>query len=189
MEAQAAHGQSVVVLVKVDELDLAVQAVRGSEGLSALLQSGDIAAPVIISPVTMLSVVMERMRETADVASRFTGTLGALGINILAVTEGTRSLTAVIKGENTPRAVRGVHAAFNLSRQVCSVLVVGAEIGQGRYGSSTAASSLVRTLQKQCDRLARCHSLELRLVGAYVKGLKPLGMGGAKKSQGTGAYT
>ena len=106
------------------------------------------------------------MRETPNVASRVTGTLGGLNINVLAVTEGSRSFTCVIPGPDTPRAVRGVHAAFNLSRQICSIMIIGAP-AEGFNGSSTTAESLVDVISEQGPLLEK---EQLRVVGAVGMG-------------------
>ena len=155
-------GQSVVVLIPIGELEALEAALN--KALAPLISQKEVAPPNIVQPVTMLSVVLDQMRKTPKIASRITWTLGQLGINILAVTQGSRSFTTVIKDSDTARAVRGVHAAFNMSRQLCSVVVIGGQ--QGEHGSSTTAPALVNVLQTQMSRLQRELSLDVRLVGA-----------------------
>ena len=162
MEAQAAHGQSVVVLIPIGELEALKAALN--KALAPLISQKEVAPPNIVQPVTMLSVVLDQMRTTPKIASRISWTLGQLGINILAVTTGKRSFTTVINASDTARAVRGVHAAFNMSRQLCSVVVIGGQ--QGVHGSSTTAPALVTVLQTEMSRLQRELSLDVRLVGA-----------------------
>ena len=122
MEAQAAHGHTIVFVIPSDESSLVLDTL--TQALSAAIQSGDVAAPRIITPVTMLSVVLEDMRDNPSVSSRVTGTLAQLGIKVLAVTMGSRSFSCVINGEATRRAVRAVHDAFNLSEQQCSLCII-----------------------------------------------------------------
>eukprot|EP00949_MAST-11_sp_MAST-11-sp1_P003066 g3066.t1 len=166
MEAQAAHGHTIVFVIPSDESSLVLDTL--TQALSAAIQSGDVAAPRIITPVTMLSVVLEDMRDNPSVSSRVTGTLAQLGIKVLAVTMGSRSFSCVINGEATRRAVRAVHDAFNLSEQQCSLCIVSGT--QCQYGSSTTAMSLVNVISEQNPRLRKELDLNLNIVGACVSG-------------------
>ena len=106
LESQAAHGHSCVFVVPMSETEAAVAALTKS--LATAISEGTVAEPTIASPVTMLSVVLEDMREHPDVASCVNGTLASLDIKVLAVSMGTRSYSCVVSGgETTVRAVRG----------------------------------------------------------------------------------
>jgi aspartokinase/homoserine dehydrogenase 1 len=164
MESQAAHGHSIVFVIPQKEADATLNALNKS--LRNYVEQGEVAAPVVTTNVTMLSVVLESMRLNPDVAARLCSTLASLGIHLLANTLGQRSYTCVIAGKDTKRAVRGVHATFNLSVQVCSVFVVGA--AQCKFGSSTTATSLVRVVADEEERLRTEMQLHLRLVGVVV---------------------
>lgn len=167
LESQAAHGHSCVFVVPMSETEAVVAALTKS--LATAISEGTVAEPTIVSPVTMLSVVLEDMREHPDVASCVNGTLASLGIKVLAVSMGTRSYSCVVSGgETTVRAVRGVHNAFNLSEQHCSLFIVGAS--QCHYGSSTTAISLVEVIRAQSARLQRELNLHLNLVGVMCVG-------------------
>ena len=63
-------------------------------------RSKDLNPIHVIKNVSMLSVIHGNIREMTNVAAKFTGTLGALGVNILAVAEGSHSFTCVIPGPN-----------------------------------------------------------------------------------------
>eukprot|EP00040_Diaphanoeca_grandis_P000873 m.16711 g.16711 ORF g.16711 m.16711 type:complete len:974 (+) comp11169_c0_seq1:510-3431(+) len=164
METKAAHCQNMSVVIPESELEPVEQ--RLNKELAAMIADHEVKPLVVIKHVTMLSIVIENLRTTADVASRVTGTLGALDINILAMAEGCRSLTCLINGDETAIAVRGVHTAFNLSRQQCSLFVLGAR--QGVRGSATTASNLVRVISEQSHRLQKEQSLNLCVVGALA---------------------
>jgi hypothetical protein len=131
---------------------------------ASLIEQKDVSPVNIVQPVTMLSVVLDKMRSTPNIASQITYALSSLGINILAVSSGARSFTSVIAAADTVRAVRGVHSTFNLSRQLCSVVIIGG--AQGSHGSSTTAPALVAVLEEQHARLQRELWLDMRLVGA-----------------------
>lgn len=167
LESQAAHGHSCVFVVPISETGSVIAALTKS--LATSIAEGTVAKPTLVSPVTMLSVVLEDMRSHPDVAACVNGTLAGLGVKVLAVSMGTRSYSCVISGgDTTVRAVRGVHNAFNLSEHHCSVFVVGAS--QCHYGSSTTATSLVKVMASQSARLEKELGLHLHLVGAMCVG-------------------
>ena len=161
MESQAAHGQSVVVLVHMNELERSKKLI--GKDLDAWFKSKDLDPIHIIKNVTMLSVVQGNIREMTNVAARFTGTLGALGVNILAVAEGSHSFTCTIPGAMTQRAVLGVHSSFNLSCQRCSLVIVAGT--KGLHGSGTTSSSLIKVLEEQANMLERDQEVQLKVVG------------------------
>ena len=168
MESVAAHGHSVMFVIPQAEADATIIALN--KAMRIHVEEGEVNSPVVTSNVTMLSVVLESMRENPHVAAQLCSTLSALGISLLANTLSARSYTCVIAGEETKRAVRGVHATFNLSEQVCSVVVIGAK--QCKFGSSTTATSLVGMMSDEQPRLRAEMSLHLSLVGAAVSGTK-----------------
>ena len=166
MESVAAHGHSVMFVIPQEQSVATIVALNKS--LKVHVEQGEVTLPVVTSNVTMLSVVLESMRENPDVPATFLSALSALGISLLANTLGQRSYTCVIAGKDTKRAVRGVHSTFNLSQQVCSVVVVGAK--QCKFGSSTTATSLVKMVTDEQMRLRKEMSLNLNLVGVTVSG-------------------
>ena len=149
MESQAAHGQSAVVLVDMKDLGRSKSMIE--KELDAWFRSKDLDPIHVIKNVSMLSVIQGNIREMTNVAAKFTGTLGALGVNILAVAEGSHSFTCTIPGPATQKAVLGVHASFNLACQRCSL-----DRGcwrKGLYGSGTTSSSLLSVLEEQASML------------------------------------
>lgn len=90
-------------------------------------QSHEVGPLRVRAPVTMLTLVGEAMGRTPNVAGRFFGALGQIGVLVRASAQGAgeRSISAVIDGEDTALAVRTVHAAFNLAAQEVNLLVLG----------------------------------------------------------------
>ena len=161
MESQAAHGQSAVVLVDMKDLGRSKSMIE--KELDAWFRSKDLNPIHVIKNVSMLSVIHGNIREMTNVAAKFTGTLGALGVNILAVAEGSHSFTCVIPGPTTQKAVLGVHASFNLACQRCSLIVAAG--AKGLYGSGTTSSSLLSVLEEQASMLERDQDVQLNVVG------------------------
>ena len=163
MANQAAHGQSVAVVVPSDRVDRACDAIR--RALRDELARGDLEALSVRTPVTLLSLVAEVMGRTPNVAGRFFGALGSMGVNVLAIAQGAsaRSVSAVIGADDTAVAVRTVHAAFNFSHQEVNLLLVGC---------GTVGSALIDQIRSQRDALLARQDVRLRIVGiANSKGV------------------
>lgn len=122
------------------------------------LRSREVVAIRVRQPVTMLTLVGEAMGRTPNVAGRFFGALGQIGVLIRASTQGAgeRSISAIIDGEDTALAVRTVHAAFNLAAQEVNLLVLG---------KGTVGRELLAQIAAQQQELARSQDVHIKLTG------------------------
>lgn len=156
MENQAAHGQSMGLVVPAAQAEAARGAIE--EAMERELRRGEIEPISVRQPVTLLTLVAEAMGRSSGVAGRFFGALGAVGVNILASVQGasSRSIAAVIDDGDTPVSVRTVHAAFNFAHQKVSLLLLG---------KGTVGGHLIQQLQAQREILKRDHDLLLDVVG------------------------
>jgi aspartokinase/homoserine dehydrogenase 1 len=156
LEAQAAKGSGVALLVEGKDAARAERALR--EELRRELEDGHLAELRVRAPVTLVTLVAEAMGRTPNVAGRFFGALGALGVNVLASAQGAsaRAISSVIGAEDTAVAVRSVHAAFNLAAEQVSLLVLG---------KGTVGGHLLAQIAEQRGRLAAEHDVDLRVVG------------------------
>lgn len=156
MATQSAHGQAVAVAVPRAEVARGLVAIR--EALEIELQRGDVEEPSVREPVTLLTLVAEAMGQTVNVAGRFLHGLGAVGIGIRAVAQGasSRSISAVIDGEDTRVAVRTVHAAFNFAHQEVSLLVLG---------KGTVGGQLLAQIRDGRQQMERDQDVVLKVVG------------------------
>jgi aspartokinase/homoserine dehydrogenase 1 len=156
MANQSAHGQSVAVVVPQALVDRACDAIR--RALRDEIARGDLDDLSIRSPVTLLSLVAEAMGRTPNVAGRYFGALGAMGVNVLAIAQGasSRSVSAVIAADDTAVAVRTVHSAFNFSHQEVNLLLVGC---------GTVGSALLEQINSQREALLARQNVLLRVVG------------------------
>ena len=156
MASQSAHGQAVAVVVPQAQLERAKSAIT-----AALAREGERedAEPLgVRAPVTLLSLVAERMGSADNVAGRFFDALGAVGVSVLAIAQGasSRSISCAIDAASTPVAVRAVHAAFNFAHSEVSVLILG---------KGTVGRPLLEQIAAQSASLARDHDLSVRVVG------------------------
>jgi aspartokinase/homoserine dehydrogenase 1 len=115
MTVQAAHGQVMSLVVPLSKLHLARSVIESE--LEADLASGAIVPVHQESPVTLLTLVGDRVSAQSNVAGRFFCSLGEAGINVRAIGQGvgSSSISAVISSTHTAKAVRTVHAAFNFA--------------------------------------------------------------------------
>jgi len=153
MATQAAHGQAVSVVIPRAEVPRARAAIEGALAPELALE---LVEPVrVLEPVTLLSLVSERMSGSAP--GRFFEALGAIGVDVHAIAQGksSRSISCVIGAEDTALAVRAVHAAFNFAHQQVSVCVLG---------KGTVGRELYKQIHAQSAVLEREHDVSVRLV-------------------------
>ncbi|MBL9100780.1 MAG: aspartate kinase [Myxococcales bacterium] len=155
MANQAAHGQAVSVVVPRAEAERAVEAVERE--LQVEHARGEVEGPGVRAPVTLLSLVSERLGPRTTPAQFFRA-LGGVGVPIRAIAQGTgsRSISCVVDGEDTALAVRTVHAAFNFAHEEVHVLV----LGHGVVGSE-----LLAQIHQQRATLESRHQLRINVVG------------------------
>ncbi len=118
---QAAHGQSFSALVSNEHFKKAEAAIL--EEFSAEFTAMEVDPLVKRENVTMLSLVVNNLLETKDVARRFFYALSVKDIACAHMATGPRSLSCTIDAKDTAAAVRAVHDAFHFSRQLSLVTV------------------------------------------------------------------
>jgi len=156
MATESALGQNITLAVPEN------QAQRVCEVLDDCFEeeraSGSMVRWEPHAPVTLLTLVLENMGTTPNIAGRFFSTLGNLGIDVRAISQSAseRSISCAIDGAQTSTAVRAVHAAFNLAHTEMSLLL----LGKGVVGKS-----LLSHIAQQAETLRDKHRIALRLVG------------------------
>jgi aspartokinase/homoserine dehydrogenase 1 len=156
LETQAPRGSGVAIVTLEADAPRAKAALEAE--LAAELASGDLDPVRVSGKVTLLTLVAEAMGRTPNVAGRFFSALGNVGVNVLASGQGasSRAVSAVIAADDTPVAVRTVHAAFNLAEERVSLFVVGKGVVGG---------ALMAQLAAQTEVLRRDYGVRLSLVG------------------------
>jgi aspartokinase/homoserine dehydrogenase 1 len=122
------------------------------------LRQGQIQNVDVLPGCSILSVVGDGMAGTPGVAAKVFGALGAAGVNVRAIAQGSseRNISLVIDDRQTTRALRAVHSAFYLSPHTISI---------GLIGPGAVGSVLIDQLASQTARLRRDFRLDLRLRG------------------------
>ncbi len=139
MMTQSAMGQAIGVVVPHADADRALSLLFDT--FAEEIARGDVHAPTVTMPVTLLTLVAEAMGRTPSVAGRLFGALGGIGVNVLAIGQSAsaRSISCVVHGEDTAQAVRAVHAGFNLAHRRITVLLAGAGVVGSELLSQIAA--------------------------------------------------
>jgi bifunctional aspartokinase / homoserine dehydrogenase 1 len=133
---------------------------KAEQVLQPLAEAEDVAVQPTLAPVSLVSLVAERMGRRANVAGRFFHALGNVGIQVLAIAQGAsqRSISCVVSAADTAVAVRTVHAAFNLAAVPLDVALVG---------HGTVGGRLLAQLKENAEQLKTDHGVQVRLVGLY----------------------
>lgn len=110
MITQASSEQSICFAIPASTYEVVVNAVENE--FAAELARHDIDRVWAMNPVSIVTVVGAGMRGTPGIAGRVFGALGAQGINIIAIAQGSSecSISLVVDGADTERAVQHVHA-------------------------------------------------------------------------------
>ncbi|MFT7622382.1 MAG: aspartokinase/homoserine dehydrogenase 1 [Myxococcota bacterium] len=161
MATQSAHGQSVAAVIRNEAVDAARAAIM--EELAKEYQRKEVNPIGLVPNVTLLTLVCGTMGKRPNVAGRFFSALGAVGVNIRAIAQGAslRSISCVIDGDDTARAVSTVHTAFNFAHQEVSVLLLGKGVVGGH---------LLQQIQGQAEALLKNNRILLRVVGIADSG-------------------
>jgi aspartokinase/homoserine dehydrogenase 1 len=156
LSIRGAHGQAINVVIPRDCEEIARDAIQ--EELASEMESHEVDPLNVQSPVTMLSIVAEDFALVPYNQTKFFGALADAGIPVLAVGQGTssRSLSCVIRGQDTKVAVRRVHDAFNVDHVDVSVVLLG-------------CNHVRLSVETQVDVFDRSNSVCIRCLADYAR--------------------
>ncbi|PYR64606.1 MAG: bifunctional aspartate kinase/homoserine dehydrogenase I [Acidobacteria bacterium] len=157
--SQGSSEHSICFAIPHAEAERTARTVR--HAFHAELNGGQIQNVDVVRGCSILSVVGDGMAGTPGVAAQVFGSLGAAGVNVRAIAQGSseRNISVVIDERQTTKALRSVHAGFYLSPHTISLVI----IGPGAVGSV-----LLEQLASQTDRLTRDFHIDLRLRGVMT---------------------
>ncbi|MEM9691797.1 MAG: bifunctional aspartate kinase/homoserine dehydrogenase I [Myxococcota bacterium] len=156
LATHSAHGQALSVVVPVAQAETAKRAVELE--FAGEIERGELQRVGIEAPVTLLTLVAEKMGKSVNVAGRQFAALGNVGVNVMAIGQSasSRSISCVVPAEETTTAVRAVHDAFNFAHQTVSLLV----LGKGVVGSQ-----LLAQIDEAAEALRDRNDIDVRLAG------------------------
>lgn len=152
--SQASSEHTVTFACAMSQADLAKQVLEEEFGKE--LSLGRITSVDVQAPASIIAAVGDGMFHTTGVSGRFFSALGDAKINVLAVAQGCseRNISAVVKMEDSTRALRAVHAAFRLSHTSIRVAIVG---------MNDLGRSLLKLLDSQRSFLKSNFGLDLQV--------------------------
>ena len=154
--SQASSEHSICFAVPQPQAALAESTARTA--FSEELASERIHSVLMENGCAILAAVGEDMPGTPGIAASFFGALGKAGINVRAIAQGSseRNISAVIRGGDSKRALRALHAGFFLSNQAISI---------GLIGPGLIGSTLLSQIQRETERLKQEFGVDLRVRG------------------------
>jgi aspartokinase/homoserine dehydrogenase 1 len=157
--SQGSSEHSICFAIPQVEAERTARTVR--HAFHAELNGGQIQNVDVVRGCSILSVVGDGMAGTPGVAAQVFGSLGAAGVNVRAIAQGSseRNISVVIDERQTTKALRSVHAGFYLSPHTISLGI----IGPGAVGGV-----LLEQLASQTERLTRDFHIDLRLRGVMT---------------------
>ena len=187
-QAMAAANISVILITQSSSelaISLAVGDADGPRAIQALREAfaAELAAglldPLHIRPgCAVVSLVGDGMRDRLGVVGAFAGALADIGVNIVAVAQGSteRNISAVVAAADARRAVRHVHAQLFERRSEVQLIV---------WGVGNVGSKLLRKIGEHQSRPGR--RVDLKLCGVAnskrcafnPEGLDPAGWTGS----------
>jgi aspartokinase/homoserine dehydrogenase 1 len=109
--------------------------------------------------LSIIALVGDGMKHHSGTSGRMFSALGKNGINIVAIAQGSseRNISAVIRKEDTGKALAALHDAFFLSKTKTIHLYLA--------GTGLIGSTLLSQIQQQLGVLATTNNIDIRLVG------------------------
>jgi aspartate kinase len=113
MISQASSENNICFVISAAEAPPVVTALRAA--LEIELMRGHIEE-IAAEPVAIVAAVGDRMRGTPGIAATVFTALGAEGINVIAISQGSseRNISLVVREPEAAAAVRAIHRAFHM---------------------------------------------------------------------------
>lgn len=156
--SQASSEHSVTFALVEQEADRAKAVVE--EEFARELAANRLTQIDLLKPCSIIAAVGDGMLRKTGVSGLFFSALGDAKINVLAIAQGSseRNISAVVRTEDSARALRAVHAAFRLSHTTIRVGIVGMN---GELGDS-----LLKLLKDRRMALRETFEVDLQVVAA-----------------------
>jgi len=155
--SQASSERSICFAVMPADAAPALEAI--GEEFAAEIADGRIGRPLREDGKAILAVVGERMKRTPGISGRIFHALGASGINVSAISQGSSELnvSAVIDEADEAKALRAVHEAFFLAgTKTVNVFLAG----HGLVGGT-----LLDQIRRNRTLLFRDYSVRVNVIG------------------------
>ncbi|MCH3916037.1 MAG: bifunctional aspartate kinase/homoserine dehydrogenase I [Spirochaetia bacterium] len=152
--SQASSEYSICLAVPSQQAEKAVETAKSC--FHEELEDNRVHAIEAKDGLAIIAAVGNQMAGKSGVSGLFFSSLGKAGVNVMAIAQGSseRNISAVIKGKDCTKALRGLHASFFLSRQALSV---------GLIGPGNIGGTLLDQIAKEKVRLNEQFGLDIRI--------------------------
>ncbi|HTM03909.1 MAG TPA: aspartate kinase [Vicinamibacterales bacterium] len=115
MISQASSENNICFVISSADAPRVVRALRSALEVELMR---DHIEEITDQPVAVVAAVGDRMRGTPGIAATVFGALGAVGINVIAISQGSseRNISLAVGDGEAAEAVRALHTAFQLDR-------------------------------------------------------------------------
>jgi aspartokinase/homoserine dehydrogenase 1 len=123
------------------------------------IKSGEMDEVYAEDGLSIIAIVGEGMKHNPGTSGRMFNSLGKSGINVHAIAQGSSELniSAVIREEDTSKALNLLHEAFFLSdRKVLNMFLAG---------TGLIGNTLLKMIGRQRDHLSSHNAIEINIVG------------------------
>jgi aspartokinase/homoserine dehydrogenase 1 len=154
MISQASSEHSICFAVPRAQAELARRTI--ADTFMAEIQRGEVQTVDATADCCILAMVGDGLIERRGMAGKFFNALGAAGINVRAIAQGSseRNISAVINQGEATKALRAVHSAFYLSRQTLSI---------GLIGTGLIGRTFLNQLRARLEPLRAQRGIDLRV--------------------------
>jgi aspartokinase/homoserine dehydrogenase 1 len=116
MISQASSENNICFVVNASETERVVKALRAA--LEFDLLRGHIEDISADNSIAVVAAVGDRMKGTPGIAGKVFAALGASGVNVIAISQGSSELniSLIVSAEDAAEAVRAIHRAFELDK-------------------------------------------------------------------------
>lgn len=157
MITQASSEHSISFAVEPKDLEIAQQQIQKEFELEFLTKK--IEKISVAEQVSIVAVVGENMKHSKGLAGKVFQALGRVGVNIMAIAQGSSELniSMVIQKTDLAKAVNAIHNDLFLSKTKNAHLLIA---GMGNIGKT-----LLQQIDFQKDYLIQSLDLQLKLIG------------------------
>lgn len=123
------------------------------------IKSGEMDEVYTEDGLSIIAIVGEGMKHNPGTSGRMFNSLGKSGINVHAIAQGSSELniSAVIREDDTSKALNVLHEAFFLSdRKVLNMFIAG---------TGLIGNTLLKMIGRQKEQLSEHNAIEVNLVG------------------------
>ncbi len=116
MISQASSENNICFVVNSNEAARVVKALNSE--LQFDLMQGNIEDISSDDSIAVVAAVGDRMQGTPGIAGKVFGALGAAGVNVIAISQGSseRNISLIVAADDAAEAVRSIHRAFELNK-------------------------------------------------------------------------